>query len=165
MWLVVNAQPGREGFAIENLERQEFSVYCPMVLKRIRHARRAYDAKRPLFPGYLFVEHQPDLKRWRPILGTYGVRSVVRNGETPSLLDGDFIAALRAREVGGVIAKPESPFSIGDMIAIRGGAFDGLVGEIIAMREKDRAVVLLNLLNQQVKAQVSVDALRLADVR
>jgi transcriptional antiterminator RfaH len=53
--------PHREHVAIENLTRQKFVVYCPMELKRIRHARRTQDVVRPLFPGYIFAEVLPDL--------------------------------------------------------------------------------------------------------
>ena len=45
-----------------------------MIVKRIKHARRVYDAKRPLFPGYIFVERPVQRHLWRPLLGTFGVR-------------------------------------------------------------------------------------------
>ena len=77
-WAVVNTQPHRETIALENLERQDFRAYCPVIRKRVRHARRSLDLLRPLFPGYLFA--QVTLDRWRPILSTYGVRSLVRCG-------------------------------------------------------------------------------------
>jgi hypothetical protein len=41
-----------------------------MILKRIKHARRVYDAKRPLFPGYIFVERPAQRHLWR-----YGTHS------------------------------------------------------------------------------------------
>ena len=44
---------------------------------------------------------------WRPLLGTFGVRSVVCNGETPSLLPAGFVESLKAREIDGAIQKPE----------------------------------------------------------
>src|SRR5262252_4918007 len=101
-WFVVSTQPHREDVACENLERQNFNVYCPRIVKHIRHARRSYDARRPLFPGYLFVERER-LHRWRPILGTFGVRSVICQGDTPALLPSGFVENLKAREVDGVI--------------------------------------------------------------
>jgi dihydrodipicolinate synthase/N-acetylneuraminate lyase len=42
--------------------------------RRIRHARRAHDVLRPLFPSYLFVHLSPQTQRWRPIMSSFGVR-------------------------------------------------------------------------------------------
>lgn len=149
LWLVINTQPRREASATVNLERQGFTVYCPMVSKRIRHARRVYDAPRPLFPLYVFVEYETAKFHWRKILSTYGVRSVVRNGDTPSLLDGAIVEGLKSREVDGIVRKPDTPFVVGQQVVLQSGPLDGLIGQIIEMREKDRLVVLLDLLNNQ----------------
>jgi transcriptional antiterminator RfaH len=158
-WLVVNTQPRRESYACEHLIRQHFHVYCPMITARIKHARSVHDAPRPLFPGYIFVEHRADSPTWRPILGTQGVKSLVRTGEQPSLLDGSFIEGLKAREIGGVIRKPAVSLEVGQHVAVQGGPLDGFVGRIIEMRGKDRVLVLLNLLDQQTRTRVSADNL------
>src|SRR5258706_199461 len=104
-WAVVNTQPHRERTALENLARQDFHAYCPMVRKRIRHARRAQDALRPLFPGYVFVRVDPDLRRWRPILSTIGVRTVVCCRAQPSLVDDGLRRRLQARQIAGGLAE------------------------------------------------------------
>jgi transcriptional antiterminator RfaH len=39
-WAVNNADPHREEIALENLQRQEFTAYCPMLRRRRSHARR-----------------------------------------------------------------------------------------------------------------------------
>ena len=64
-WMVLTTHAHREEFAIENLVRQEYEAYCPMIVKRIKHARRAYDVKRPPFPGYVFVERPAERHLWR----------------------------------------------------------------------------------------------------
>lgn len=157
-WVVVTTHPHREGFAIENLKRQKYNVYCPMMIKRIKHARRAYDALRPLFPGYVFV--QTTANRCRPILGTYGIRSMVCNGDVPSFLPAGFIESMKAREINGAIWKPETPFAPGQTVTIVGGQFDGLVGQIIEIRERDRILLLLDLLNRCTKVHIDARMLR-----
>lgn len=159
-WIVVSTHAHREHLAIENLQRQAFNVYCPMMRKVIRHARRAHEALRPLFPGYLLVEANPKSLRWKPVLSTYGVRSILCCGKEPSYLSRDFVVALKAREVDGAIVRPSEPYVIGQSVSIAGGAFAGVVATIIEMDEKNRLVVLLKLLNGSVK--VKIDA---ADVR
>lgn len=153
-WAVVNTQPHKESVALDNLARQEFAAYCPLVRKRVRHARKSRDVLRPLFPGYLFVSVPEDRSLWRPILSTYGVRTLVRAGDEPCRLDPQFIAALRAREIDGVIVAPESPFEVGQKIELVDGPFEGLVATIVAMDEKDRLVVLMDILNRPVRVRV-----------
>jgi transcriptional antiterminator RfaH len=161
-WMVLATQQHREGIAIRNLERQSFCVYCPMIVKHIRHSRRSYDALRPLFPGYIFVKRQIPVQSWRPIAGTLGVRSILRNGETPAVLPLGLIESFKAREIHGAIREPETPFAPGQAVAISGGPFDGFIGRVLNLRDSDRILVLLELLNQQTKVQVDAKMLRLA---
>ncbi|MBK5960184.1 transcriptional activator RfaH [Rhodoplanes elegans] len=161
-WIVVNTHPHKERIAAENLLNQSYTTYCPVIRAQVRHARKTTEVRRPLFPGYLFVALDPLRERWRPILSTLGIRTIVRNGEVPSRMDGRFIASLRAREVDGAIVKPTQPYVIGQNVKIAGGAFDGLAAKVIAMNEKDRVVVLLDLLNRTVKTHLTADQLRSA---
>ena len=102
----------------------------------------------------LFVRAHPQLGRWRPILSTYGVRTIVRAGDELSFIDNGFIASLRAREIDGAIVRPPSPYRLGQRVQIASGPFDGVVATILAMDEKDRLVVLLDLMNRAIKVKV-----------
>jgi len=153
-WAVINTHPHREQFAVENLQRQEFRVYCPFIRRQRRHARRVSEVLRPLFPGYLFAQVNPDSQRWRPMLSTFGVRNVVQCGDRLSLIDDAFIQSLMDREVNGAIARPKSPYQVGQEVRIAGGAFDGLVATILDMDERDRLTVLMDLLNRPVKVKI-----------
>ena len=153
-WAVVNTHPHRERLVLEHLERQDYWPYCPMTRRRARQGRRYSDVLRPLFPNYVFVKVPEAHERWRPILSTIGVRSVVRCGDNLSYIDDHFIRALRSREIDGVVARAPHPFQPGDEIVVAGGPFDGLVAKIVEMDEKDRLLVLMNLLNGQVKVKI-----------
>jgi transcription elongation factor/antiterminator RfaH len=153
-WAAVNTQPHRERIALENLERQGFSTYCPFVRRRRSHARRVDEVLRPLFPGYLFVNVRPDEECWRPILSTYGVRTLIRCGDRPSLVHARFIQALLAREVDGAVVRPPVPYRIGQQVQVVAGPCDGLVATILSLDEKDRITVLLELMSRQVKTEL-----------
>jgi transcriptional antiterminator RfaH len=161
-WAVINTQPHREHIALEHLERQDFSAYCPVIRRQRSHGRRVTEVLRPLFPSYLFVRVFPFTQRWRPMMSTIGVRSVVRCGDAPSLVDNGFVQSLKAREVDGVISRPETPYEVGQQIVLSGGAFDGLVATIIEMHERDRLTVLMDLLNRPIK--VTIDESQIAPV-
>ncbi len=157
-WLVVRSQPHREVVAVSNLARQGFDAYCPMLLRRVRHARQTRDVRRPLFPGYLFVAVDHETQQWRPILSTFGVSSVVTSGVTPGSVPDGFIAALRAREIDGVIVRPETPYHLGQTVRLTLPAFDGLVAEVIGLDDNDRLLVLMTVLNRPVKIRVPAAA-------
>src|SRR5262249_21978989 len=108
-----------------NLRKQDFTVYCPKIIKRVNHARRSADELRALFPQYVFILQPPPEQRWRLILGTQGIRSLVcLGGQKPATVPGEFIVSLKAREVDGVIRKPDTPFQSGQTAAVSGGVFD-----------------------------------------
>lgn len=153
-WAVVNTHPHKERVAIENLDRQDFHTYCPLIRRRRSHGRRVEEVLRPLFPSYLFVKINADTQRWRPMLSTFGVRSIVRCGDRLSLIDSAFVHELKARELDGVIVRPARPYHIGQQVRMACGPFDGLVATIIEMHEKDRLTVLMELLNQAVKVRI-----------
>lgn len=156
-WVAVNTRPHNERVAMVNFERQKFIAYCPMIRKQIRHARRTRDELRPLFPSYVFVAISHDFHGWRPLLSTSGVRGVVRCGDRLSFLAPEFIEGLKSRECDGAIVRPTRPYEIGQQVRLTGGATDGLIATIMEMREKDRIVVLLNLLNRPVRIKLSAN--------
>lgn len=162
-WIVVRTQPNRESTSLRNLDQQGYTTYCPMIRRRIRHARRAYDALRPLFTSYVFVRNDASARFWRPMLSTIGVSTVVRNGERPALLSGEIIRSLQEREVDGAIVNPETPFKKGQSVRVQGGPLDSLVGTILETRDNQRHLILLELLKSTVKAQVPQDFLRPID--
>jgi transcriptional antiterminator RfaH len=152
-WLVVNTHPHKEHVALQNLAQQNFAAYCPLVRKQIKHARRSQTVLRPLFPSYIFVRVDFGMQRWRPILSTIGVRTLVRFGEQLGSLDDRFLQGLKAREVDGAIVRPQRPYAIGQQVRMAGGAFDGLIATIVELDEKDRLIVLMDLLNRTVKVK------------
>jgi transcriptional antiterminator RfaH len=161
-WIVISTHPHREHIALENLERQRFEGYCPMVPRRRSHARRVEMVLRPLFPNYLFVRAGPKLGRWQSILSTYGVRTVVRAGEALSFLDDGFIVSLKAREVDGAIVRPASPYQVGQEVRIATRSFDSVIAKIIEMDEKDRIVVLIDMLGRSTKLTLRSDLISAA---
>lgn len=96
IWIAVNTHPNRERAAEQHLRNQGYDVYGPVIRKQTRHARRVSDVLRPLFPGYIFVRLTEAQSRWRPILSTVGVRSVVCARDAPCTLPAQFITDIDA---------------------------------------------------------------------
>lgn len=162
-WIVVQTHPRRERVVQDNLARQHFASYCPMLQVTTRHARRTQRALRPLFPNYVFVSLDTQIRPWRPILSTLGVRSVVLAGEKPSHLPNGFVEALRTREIDGAIARPVAPYRVGQAVWVADGPFDGMLATIVDLEASERLVVLIGLLNREVR--LSIDSCRVRDLR
>lgn len=154
-WVVANTQPHRERIAFDNLLRQRFQAYCPLIRTRVTHARRTQEVLRPLFPSYLFVKIDSDTRSWRPIISTIGVKSLIRFGDFPSFIADEFLVGLKAREIDGAITRPASEYGVGQRVRVSGGPFDGVVATIIEMDERDRLIVLMDMLNRPVKVKLS----------
>lgn len=157
LWIVANSHANQERLALQHLARQNYEAYCPMIMKRRSHARRVDVAPRPLFPGYLFISHDPARARWRPILSTVGVRTLVHFGETLGTISDDFIHSLRQREKDGLIAAPEPSYHVGQQVRLATGPFDGVVATILSLAEKERLIVLMDIMQRQVRVKVRMD--------
>ena len=164
-WVAASTHPHKEPTAISNLLRQGFETYCPMVRRRWRHARKVQEVLRPLFPGYVFVAVDPSQHRWRPILSTIGVRTLVRFGDSLGLLPHGFVESLRSYEVEGAVSLcyPPSSFAPGDRVRLCDGPFEGLIATVLAVEEHARLQILMHLLNWGVKVRVPKNLVAPAD--
>ena len=88
-------------------------------------------------------------------MSTFGVRMLVRFGEQLAFVPDDFIQELRSHEIDGEIVRPAQSYAVGQRVHVADGPFSGLVGTIIDMNDKDRLVVLMNLLSRPVKVQIA----------
>jgi transcriptional antiterminator RfaH len=159
-WYVVHTQPNNELKAVHHLQRQGFEVYLPKFLKRRKHARRTDWIATPLFQRYLFVKIDLEKARWRAIRSTIGVSALVCQGDAPAPLPAMIIDEIRAREdeAGMVSLNGSEQFCKGQKVQIVSGAFCDQVGLFEFTSSEERAVVLLQLLGRQVRAQVPLAA-------
>jgi transcriptional antiterminator RfaH len=158
-WTAASTHQHKESVAVVNLERQGFEAYCPVIRRRLRHAGRVTEAKRPLFPGYVFVRINPSKDQWRPIMSTMGIRSLIKFGDHLGMLPDGFVDGLREREADGVIPLPRArdTYDPGEKVRLRDGPFDGLIATVLSCDPKGRLQLLLGLLATSVKVKSTVD--------
>ena len=53
-WHLLQTKPNAHFIACENLRRQGFDVFLPLIIKTTKKNGKFLTAKVPLFPGYLF---------------------------------------------------------------------------------------------------------------
>ena len=156
VWVAVATHPNAEGQAVQNLKRQGYECYCPRTRVLRRHARRSETVERPFFPGYLFVRLDPARDRWRPIMHSRGVRTIVRFGEELGVAPDGVVESLMAREANeGLNPPPASErLEVGQQVSLHGTPFDDFLCTVQSLEPRDRVCVLLDLMQQQVRMVV-----------
>lgn len=159
-WCAVSTKSNAEDKAVFHLMRQGFRVMLPKHLKRRTHARKVEWVPRPLFPGYLFVEIDPDRSPWRAIRSTVGIFDVIRFGEKPAAVPEEIIDEIAARqdENGLVKTHDGDNFKPGDAVRVLQGALGEFEALFESSDDRNRVTVLLNMLGRQVRARVSKNA-------
>lgn len=151
-WFVVATVPRQEQRASENLERQGYSVFLPCFKRTTRHARRTSTVLEALFPGYLFVNFAQRTTPWRSINGTYGVRSLLMNGDRPAAVPAGFCERLQQSAGADGTLEPLPPdVKIGDRVQFTSGPFAGQMALITGFKPRERVELLLASLCLEVR--------------
>jgi transcriptional antiterminator RfaH len=160
-WYVVYTKPNAERLAVAHLGRQGFTSYCPHFSRTRRHAGREEKVLRPLFPRYLFVTLDSGNSRWRAIRSTIGVSHLVCQGESPLPVPETVIEAIRSREIGGLVVEETPPAPRpGEQVRIIDGPLAEKIGTLLKLTDSERVVVLMNLMQGEVKVDLPRDVVR-----
>ncbi|AGH97788.1 transcription termination/antitermination protein NusG [Micavibrio aeruginosavorus] len=155
-WFVIQTQPNQEFRAETHLRRQGYDVWLPCIKKIRRHARRVENVQRPLFPGYMFVRMDINEQPWRAINGTFGVRNILCQNNKPQTIAPGFIEALRNRAVDdGRTIPVDDGMREGNVVRIAQGPFEDYIGTILKIADRDRIMLMLQILGREVRAIVS----------
>lgn len=156
-WYLIYTKPRQEGVALDNLLRQGYGVYLPRVReirKRNGHRTAMVGA---LFPRYLFIHLDIHIDNLAPIRSTVGVTSLVRFGSEPAQVSDELIVFLKSKEgQDGMHEWAEQQYVTGERIRVADGVFQGYEGLFLARTSRERVLVLLDLLDRQIRMQVSV---------
>jgi len=160
-WYAVHTHPRKEHVALENLERQGFESYLPVL--RVQKVRRgkALMVHEAMFPRYLFVRLDSSVqgRSWTPIRSTLGVRTLVRFGDKPARVADELIDWLRKRERE---FNPQHLFRPGDAVVVTSGPFRGLEALYQGVDGEHRAMILLEILCKPVGMIIDAGMLRQA---
>lgn len=153
-WYLVQCKPKQDLRALENLQRQGYD--CLLPLHKIERLQKGQWKifEEPLFPGYLFIELDTLLDNWMPIRSTRGVSQIVRFGTHPLPVSPNIIERIRNTSPS---VDPE--FIPGDKVIIELDGLQGLEAIFITKDGAERVLILLNILQREVKVTVPVSGL------
>lgn len=160
-WYLLQTKPLQEQRALQNLERQVYQCYLPMLNKQKLYRGNLAVAREPLFPRYLFVRLDTSIG-WSSIRSTKGVSNLVIFGGKPAKIKQEVIDLLACRE--STQAETVKPlFTPGDRLRITSGPFSGIECVYQIDNGAGRVRVLINMLSKQVSMRLSPDLLQPAN--
>ena len=154
-WLCVMCKTQQENTAEDNLKRQGFKVYLPIVPNTARKQSRVTKIIKAMFPGYLLIK--ADLRRHdlSVIRSTIGCIALLRQGVHPAFVPKQVMASIK--EVEAVLQNQfdgDQGFTPGARYELLEQGFQGHTATFLALEGKERARVLVTLLNSEQEVRV-----------
>jgi transcriptional antiterminator RfaH len=149
-WYAVNTLSHREFRAKHQLENQGFCVFVPQGVKTIRHARKLTNMQVPFFPRYIFIELDLTIHRWRSVNGTFGVKSLVMQGETPHPVPRGIVETMIASVDESGLLRFENDLKAGSKIRLIAGPFAEQLGILDRLDDSGRISVLLDIMGRKI---------------
>ena len=142
-WHLVHTKPRGEARSLENLERQGFEVFLPIIsLQKVRRGKLT-NVTEPMFSRYLFIRTTTMVQDLSLVRSTLGVIQLVRFGTVPAKVPNDWVESMRLQP-----AVHEKLFNAGDKLLIGNGMLKGLDAIYVQPDGETRAMVLINLLSK-----------------
>ncbi|HYD49259.1 MAG TPA: transcription termination/antitermination NusG family protein [Terriglobales bacterium] len=150
-WYVVSTKLRKEAFAQEQLGRRGVATFLPRLVEAPRPERPTIGA---LFPGYLFLNIDLE-EQFFDVVWTPGVKRFVGFGALPLPIEQRVIDFLIERSGPEGIIRLARVFDTGDLVRIKHGPFEGLIGIVEApVPARGRVRVLLELLRRQTPVEL-----------
>jgi len=159
-WYLIHTKIRQERVALENLERQGFACFLPLIRAEKLRRGALQVVQEPLFPRYLFIRLGTGLESqsWAPIRSTVGVGRLVTFGRTAARIDDDLIAELQIKTDSSEVQLRH--FEPGEQVVVTDGPFVGVEAIYQMADAEGRVMVLLNILSKQVKMSVPPASIR-----
>lgn len=151
-WYLVKTKPRQERIAINNLENQNFHVYCPFTIIN--------NKSQFLFPGYLFIQLDETSQNLSPIRSTKGVMNFVRFGLNLAKISDAIIELIKENEnITSNKLFNLNDFKKGDKVQITEGVFKNCIAIYNSIKSDDRVLLLLKMMGQEQSINISKKSL------
>jgi transcriptional antiterminator RfaH len=150
-WHLIYTKPHQEKVALDNLTRQNYQCYLPLINKEKILRGKKILSKEPMFPRYLFVRLSNNgQQNWSPIRSSKGVSHLVNFGGLAASLDDETMDNLQQKIDKAIVVKV---FSIGDKVEILKGPFKGMEAIFNTYKGEERAMLFLNFMTKNLTAK------------
>ena len=142
-WYAIHSKPRQEERALDNLQRQGFEAWLPMLTVEKVLRGKLVHVTEPMFSRYLFLRTTPSMEDLSVVRSTLGVSQLVRFGTVPAKVPHAWVEAMRAQP-----AVQESLLQQGDKVVLGEGMLKGLEAIYMQPDGELRAMVLVELLSK-----------------
>ena len=156
-WYLLQHKPNKQNIAIENLKRQGFETFYPLLENTKRTNSRFKNSFLPLFPGYIFVSFNIGDSSWIKIKYTIGVSRIVGLNSIPSEVPLDIILALKQKYKRSHELLSAKNIKTGVNTKILKGPLSGFVGKIEEYDANSRIKILLEIMGNQKRISINID--------
>ena len=159
-WYLIHTKIRQERVALDNLERQGFACFLPLIRAEKLRRGTLQVVQEPLFPRYLFIRLGTGLESqsWAPIRSTVGVSRLVTFGQTPAKIEDELISQLQVKTDSTEVHLRH--FEPGEQVVVTDGPFVGVEAIYQMADGEGRVMVLLNILSKDVKMAVAPTSIR-----
>lgn len=159
MWLAVQVRPQKEQEVAIHLRHKGYEEFVPTSSHQLSSPRRLPFRKAPLFPGYLFCRTNQLIPAGL-IVTTPGVIRILGTPGNPWPISDEDIAAIHKIVFSGLrcgaVRYQAHP---GEKLRIIAGSLAGLCGTLMRVKNEDRFVVSIELLQRAVAVEIDVTCL------
>ena len=156
IWVLIYTKARQEIKANENLQRQGFKTFLPLIAPTNRNSE--FQPLVPVFPRYLFLQINFELDNWTSIKSSYGVSHIVMFAEKFTYIPNNIIELIQDKLNDAGIYKEDVSivdYQKGDPVSIKEGGFAGVDAMFLSKKSKDRVRLLLKLLNTSVVSEIA----------
>jgi transcription antitermination factor NusG len=152
LWYALYTRHQHEKYVASALTGKGIEVFLPLYTAVHRWKDRDKQLSLPLFPCYVFLRNPAE--RWRPILTTPGVYSVVGFAGQPAVIPCSEIEAVRRVVESDIKAEPHPFLKCGHRVRLRAGPLAGLEGILLRKKNLWKLVVSVEMLQRSVLIEI-----------
>lgn len=150
-WYVLHVVANHEKRVAQHLGVRCLEHYLPLYTERSRWTDRSVTLERPLFTGYVFVRFAP--KSRLSVISTPGVLRLLGDDDG-STVSADEIGRIRDGLAKGCLLRPHSGLSVGTLVRVRNGVFQGVEGVVTEFRQHCKIIISLGAIQQSFSLEV-----------
>lgn len=154
-WFAMQVKRNHERITAMHLADRGYETFLPLYKSKRRWSDRVKELELPLFPGYLFC-HMDPVKRLQAMTSP-GVVRIVGIGKTPVPVDDQEIDSVRAIVKSQLRVEPHAYLEVGEQVRIGHGPLGGLTGILLEIKDQQRLVVGVTLLQRSVAVDIEKD--------
>jgi transcription antitermination factor NusG len=153
-WHVLHVFANHEKRVAQHLKVRSLEHYLPLYTVRSKWTDRVVSLERPLFAGYVFVRYSHEARF--SVVSTPGVLRLLGDGLSDTVSSTE-VDRIREGLASGCIMRPHPAVSVGEVVRVHRGVFEGVEGIVTEFRQQCKVIIALSATRQCFSLEVDLD--------